>query len=281
MSSDSHSLPPAPEHGCQVSYVIGAHNSAAFINDTLEAIAKRLCDVPAEIIVVENGSSDDTLAVLQAKAQVWPADAPALRVLTSERGLGYALRTGLAASTGAMVVISSDDLAFGFDELDHAEKLSLPEVRVVIGSKAHRDSVVRRSLLRDVLSGGLRVLRLVTLGMTTGDPQGTYVLDGPWIRAVTPALREPGFLITTEIAYLAQLGGARPVEVPVRLREGGHRTRIKLSDPLRMVMGLFATRLRRRELRKVARAAVSAAGADPALCYRRVSDEGLRAGRTH
>jgi hypothetical protein len=277
VAPDKQSRPPAP----RVSYVIGAHNSAPFINDTLEAIAKRLRDVPAEIIVVENGSSDDTLAVLRATAEIWPADAPALRILTSEKGLGFALRKGLAASTGSVVVISSDDLAFGFDELDAAEKMSLPDVRVVIGSKAHRDSVVRRSLLRGVLSGGLRTLLFLTLGMTTRDPQGTYVLYGPWIRAVTPALRQPGFLVTTEIAYLAQLSGTRPVEVPVTLRESDHHTRITMSDPIRMAMGLVATRARKRALRKVARASISADEGGSVLCYPRVSDEGLRAGRSH
>jgi len=277
VAPDNETCPPAP----RISYVIGAHNSAPFINDTLEAIAKRLRDVPAEIIVVENGSSDDTLAVLQATAAIWPAEAPALRVMTSEKGLGIALRTGLAASTGSVVVISSDDLAFGFDELDAAEKLSMAEVRVLIGSKAHRDSVVRRNLLRDVLSGGLRVLRFLTLGMTTGDPQGTYVLYGPWIRAVTPALREPGFLVTTEVAYLAQLSGTRPLEVPVTLRDGEHPTRIRISDPIRMALGLVATRARKRALRKVARAAISADEGDSGLCYPRVSNEGLRAGRSH
>jgi glycosyltransferase involved in cell wall biosynthesis len=250
-----------------VSYVLGAHNSASFINDTLEAIAKRLRDVPAEIVVVENGSSDDTLAVLQATAKTWPSDAPRLRVMSSDRGLGIALRTGLAATTGEIVVVTSDDLCFNFDEFDASEKLSMREVGVVIGSKAHRDSVVRRNLLRDVLSGGLRVLRILTLGMTTGDPQGTYVLYGPWIRAVTPALREPGFLVTTEIAYLALLSGIKPLEVAVTLREGDHRTRIKLSDPIRMALGLVATRARKRALRKVARASVSASegGSRPVL----------------
>lgn len=263
MAPDNDSRPPAP----RVSYVLGAHNSASFINDTLEAIAKRLRDVPAEIVVVENGSSDDTLAVLQATAKTWPSDAPRLRVMSSERGLGIALRTGLAATTGEIVVVTSDDLCFNFDEFDASEKLSMREVGVVIGSKAHRDSVVRRNLLRDVLSGGLRVLRILTLGMTTGDPQGTYVLYGPWIRAVTPALREPGFLVTTEIAYLALLSGIKPLEVAVTLREGDHRTRIKLSDPIRMALGLVATRARKRALRKVARASVSASegGSRPVL----------------
>jgi len=232
----------------KVSYVIPAHNSAAVIQNSLEEVAKRLSDLDGEIIVAENGSSDATIDILARVAADWPGTGPALRVITTARGLGNALREGIAASTGRVVVFTADDLPFGFDEFDATESLGFPARTVVIGSKSHPESVVLRSALRTVLTGGLRVLRRVVLGMRTADPQGTYVLDGEWARALVPELTETGFLITTEIAFAAEIGGLQVIEVPVRLRESGHRTRIRVGDIVDMFTGTFALRRRRRAL---------------------------------
>jgi dolichyl-phosphate beta-glucosyltransferase len=237
-----------------VSYVVPAHNSADVIADTVEALGKRFAELPAEIIVVENGSSDSTRQVLAELVVKWPADAPSLRVLTCERGLGHALRTGIVASTGRSVVLGSDDLAFGFDEVDAVERMGFPRDEVIIGSKAHPDSVVTRAFLRTALTGALRLLRRVVLNIHTGDTQGTYVMNGDWARGIAPALGEGGFLLSTEVAYAAHLGGLRVVEVPVRLRESNHPTRIRIADVANMFIGLLALRSRRKRLRETSRA---------------------------
>jgi len=103
-------------------------------------------------------------------------------------------------------------------------------------------------------------VRRLSCGMRTGDPQGTFVLDGPWAGSVVGSLREPGFLLTTELVYLAELGGVRPVEVPVHLREdhGAHGTRVRLADIRKMLLGTLA--LRRRKPALVAAAAQRPAG---------------------
>jgi dolichyl-phosphate beta-glucosyltransferase len=232
----------------KVSYVIPAHNSAAVIQNSLEEVAKRLTDLDGEIIVAENGSSDATIEILARVAAGWPGTGPTLRVITTARGLGNALREGIAASAGRVVVFTADDLPFGFDELDATERMGFPERTVIVGSKAHAESVVQRSIVRTTLTGGLRVLRRIVLGMKTADPQGTFVMDGDWVRALLPDLKEGGFLVTTEIAYAAEIGGLRVVEVPVRLRESGHRTRIRVRDIVDMFTGTFALRRRRRAL---------------------------------
>jgi dolichyl-phosphate beta-glucosyltransferase len=232
----------------KVSYVIPAHNSAAVIQNSLEEIAKRLTDLDGEIIVAENGSGDGTIEILAGVAARWPGTGPALRVITTARGLGNALREGIAASTGRVVVFTADDLPFGFDELDATERMGFPAGTVVVGSKAHPESVVQRSLVRTTLTGGLRLLRRVALGMRTADPQGTFVMDGRWVRSLTPDLEENGFLVTTEIAFAAELGGLTVTEVPVRLRESGHRTRIRVGDVVDMFTGTLALRRRRAAL---------------------------------
>lgn len=248
-----------------LSYVVPAHNSTPVIAATLRELAQRLRRTASEILVVENGSTDGTLELLQALEESWAFDRPELRVMTSERGLGNALQLGLTASRGVVVVFGADDLPFGFDELDACEALDLAESKVVIGSKAHDGSQVERSLERRLLSAGFRLARRVLCGMRTGDPQGTFVLDGPWARSIAPVLREPGFLFTTELVYLAEVGGLRPVEVPVRLRENheAHASRVRASDIRKMLFGMLSLRRRRFALSTYAREVICPAQTVP------------------
>jgi hypothetical protein len=231
-----------------LSYVVPAYNSTLAIEDTLSALARRLDGGDAEVIVVENGSTDGTGALLERIERTWAHPGVSLRVLRSARGMGNAYRAGIAASHGARVVLTADDLPFGFDDLDAAEAVDPAVHPVVIGSKGHRDSDADRGLLRAALSRGFWVLRRLVLGTRTLDPQGTFVLAGDWARRTGPRLTEPGYLVTTELCYLAEREGAQPLEVPVRLspQHCDHRSRVTVQDVGQMAVGLL--RIRRRHV---------------------------------
>jgi dolichyl-phosphate beta-glucosyltransferase len=229
-----------------LSYLVPAHNSAATIESTLKELGAHLSDRTAEILVIENGSSDGTPELLARIAEHWAFPDVRLRVLTSAKGLGNALRAGIAASTGERLVLTADDLPFGFDDLNADDKLDHTRYKVVVGSKAHRASQVHRPLLRVIATTGFLVLRLAILNMRTQDPQGTFIVDGPWARSIAPRLTEPGFLLSTELAYLAERSGIRPLEVPIRLRDShdAHGSRIRIKDVWLMGKGLFGIRFR-------------------------------------
>jgi glycosyltransferase involved in cell wall biosynthesis len=246
---DSGSAPAA--RAPALTYVVPAHNSTGAIEPTLRALAGRLAGRDAEVVVVENGSTDGTPALLQRIRQGWSHPGVSLRLLRSAKGMGHAYRAGIAASRGERVVLTADDLPFGFDDLDAAEHVDPAVHPVVIGSKGHPDSHVDRGFVRRVLTWGFRVLRRVVLGMRTRDPQGTFVLAGDWARAIGPRLAEPGYLVTTELCHLAERSGVQPLEVPVRLspQHRDHRSRITVRDVWRMAVGLLAIRRRHAPLR--------------------------------
>ncbi|SFA44880.1 Glycosyl transferase family 2 [Rhodococcoides kroppenstedtii] len=245
----------------ELSVVIPAHNSAAVIESTVTAFADHLVDRITEIVVVENGSTDDTSAVCARLEREWDVERTALRVLHSDKGMGNALRLGILRSRGDKVLLTADDLPFGFDDLagadEHARRSAVP-APVYIGSKAHPRSEVERGILRATMTLGFATLRRVVLRTRTGDPQGTFLLDGQMARELAPALTEPGFLFTTELDYAVELAGIRPVEVPVRLSDRHHDqpSRVAPADIVAMARGLWQLRSRRRGLREAAGAAL-------------------------
>jgi len=95
----------------KLSVVIPAHNEAESIAATVESVLAELRaeQIPYEIVVVDDASSDGTGEVMRAIA----ADDPAVRCIRSPRtpGFGHAVRAGLDEYTGDAVAIVMADLS--------------------------------------------------------------------------------------------------------------------------------------------------------------------------
>ena len=228
-----------------LSVVIPAHNSAELIGPTVEALRRYLTGMNAEIVVVENGSSDDTYARCEEIQRTWDDAGTKFRLIRSPAGMGRALRAGILASRGRLLLLTADDLPFAFDDLEgyvHAGELAKPTaVLAAIGSKAHPDSFVERSWARRIFTRAFAVLRRIALGMRTGDTQGTYIIDGALARSVIPLVIEDGFLFTTELALVLERRGIFPIEVPVRLApaHGQHASRVSARHAVGMALGIL------------------------------------------
>ncbi|RVW01019.1 glycosyltransferase [Rhodococcus spongiicola] len=256
-----------PESDVALSIVIPAHNSGTVLEVTVRRFAERFRGQSVEIIAVENGSTDDTPAICAAIADGWDTAGVSFVPMRSDKGMGNALRAGALASRGSRVLLTADDLPFGFDDVDGADRVERETGRrpaVVIGSKAHPNSVADRGLPRAVMTRSFAILRRVILGTRTGDPQGTFLVDGDLLRALVPHLVESGFLFTTELDYAVESAGIRPVEVPIRLsgEHRAHASRISAGDVVRMAKGLWSLRRRRSALRSAASAAAGARSSD-------------------
>lgn len=234
----------------ELSVVIPSRNSGTLVEESVRILADRLTGQHAELIIVENGSTDDTFERCTQLAERWDNPTVSLSVLRSRPGMGNALRVGALASVGVLVLLTADDLPFGTDDIDGAERRrvarGITPTRVIVGSKTHPASIVDRGPLRNFLTRSFALLRRAVLGMRTGDPQGTFIIEGDLLRALAPDIAEPGFLFTTELTYVVELLGIHPVEVPVALRAShhAHRSRVSLTDAVWMALGL--PRLRRR-----------------------------------
>lgn len=229
-----------------VSYVVAVHNEETVLESTVARIAERLRSFPgSEVVLVENGSTDSSPALVRRLAVTATDDDVRVVAATSQQGFGYALRRGIEVSRGDLVVLTAADLPFGFSDLDHAVR-SFGEREVLLGSKAHPETRYPSPWLRRAMSAGFRLVRRRLLGLAVGDSQGTVLLPGDWARSVCGELTCGDYLVTTELAVLAELRGLRLREVPVVADHVGRRPSSvrPVRDSLNMLRGLW--RLRRR-----------------------------------
>jgi glycosyltransferase involved in cell wall biosynthesis len=111
-------------HANGVSVVVCAHNSAARLRPTIEAIARCRSEFDVEVVLVDNNSTDDT--ALRA-LEIWKAsgnDRFAFCVVREPlAGLANARRAGVSAARGDIIVFCDDDNWLSEDYLLHAVRI--------------------------------------------------------------------------------------------------------------------------------------------------------------
>jgi dolichyl-phosphate beta-glucosyltransferase len=236
-----------------LTYSLAVHNSAPFIEEHVERLVDRLRQFSsAEIVLVENGSRDNSLELARHLAARFSSPTLDVRVDQVAKGLGNAHRRGLALSRGEHVVVVGVDLPFGFSDLDQWVQMESPP-SLVLGSKSHRLSRHTVSVSRRAFSLGFRAARWALLDIDPGDSQGSIIIDGDLARRVQPYLVCADYLVTTEIVAWAMHFGAQPREIPVDYPDIGASTVSPVRDGLRMLRGMVAMRSRlRREGRVLA-----------------------------
>ena len=123
-----------------LSIVVPAYNEAARLPRTLDAAAGYLDrrGEPYEILIVDDGSPDETSAV----ARAWAGNRPNVRVLRYDdnRGKGHAVRYGILHASGDRVLFMDADLATPIEELEKLVAALAGGASVAIGSRPLRES---------------------------------------------------------------------------------------------------------------------------------------------
>lgn len=93
-----------------VTILIATFNRHRVLSDTLDTIAAMHVDpaIAWEVVVVDNNSSDQTRAVVEGRAAAFPA--PLRWIFERRQGKAHALTTGIAASRGAVLAFTDDDV---------------------------------------------------------------------------------------------------------------------------------------------------------------------------
>jgi glycosyltransferase involved in cell wall biosynthesis len=231
----------------RISYLVPVYNEEQILPETARRIAERLADFPgSELIMVENGSTDSSPELVEKLAAELTNEAVRVVAAHSDKGYGNAMRHGIDLAQGDLLVITAADLPFGFSDLAAAlEHAALPAL--MIGSKAHPQSLVAIPWKRRMMSEAFRWLRYAVVGLRVRDSQGTILIERQLARRVRPHLEAGGFFFSTELIALATRLGARPVELPVDYRHFRQGSTVRpMQDGLAMARALFSLRPRLR-----------------------------------
>jgi glycosyltransferase involved in cell wall biosynthesis len=225
-----------------ISVVLAAHNEEGFLAATLGHLVDglRARGADFEIVVVENGSIDGTLAVAVQVA----SDAPEVRALSlPEADYGAALRAGLLDARGDTVVnFDVDYYDLGF--LDRAlARLDEPDrPAVVVGSKRQQGSVDNRSWSRKIVTLGFTTLLRFGFGLSVSDTHGMKAMRRDAVRAIAENCRFRTDLFDTELVIRAERAGLGVVDLPVEVSETRPSRTPIAKRALRSLVGLARMR---------------------------------------
>jgi dolichyl-phosphate beta-glucosyltransferase len=232
--------PAAPE----LSIIIPSYNEGLRLPATLSCIAAytRSSNRAIEVIVVDDGSRDDTVAA----AERFRNEIPSLRVVSNgeNRGKGYSVRHGMQEACGDIVLFTDADLSAPIEEV---EKL-LPAMKtndVAIGSRAVDRSqiTVHESRFRE-FAGIIfnKIVRLI-LRLPFVDTQcGFKAFRRIPCKIIFEQQTIERFGFDPELLYLARHHGLRAVEISVRW---GHSPATKVNmmrDSIQMFIDVFVIR---------------------------------------
>ena len=228
----------------QLSIIIPSFNEELRLPATLEKIAAFLHKEGwnAEVIVVDDGSTDRTAAV----AQSFAGKIPALRVLSNgvNRGKGFSVRHGSLEAQGDVILFTDADLSAPIEEAPKLLK-SLETHDVAIGSRAVDRGLieVHESRFREVAGIIFNKIVRVTLRLPFVDTQcGFKAFRHERCRIIFEQQTIERFGFDPELLYLARHHGLSIVEVPVRW---AHSPATKINmwrDSIQMFLDVFIIR---------------------------------------
>jgi dolichyl-phosphate beta-glucosyltransferase len=227
------------------SIVIPAYNESARLGTTLDKVLTyvRSQQWDAEVIVVNDGSRDNTADIVRAFA----AKDPTLRLVENpgNRGKGYSVRNGMLNARGRIVLFSDADLSSPIEEAPKLFEALEQGADIAIGSRWLRaETQTQRQPLHRQLFGRIYnlILRL-TLGLQFADTQcGFKAFKQPAVQAIFPLQKIERWGFDPEILFLARKFKFKVKEVPVAWGHSGGTRINPLVDGSRMVMEMFRIR---------------------------------------
>jgi dolichyl-phosphate beta-glucosyltransferase len=235
--------------------VVPAYNETERLPEMLASTIAHLTTLKVkrtfEIVIVDDGSSDDTsAAALKLTAKYPKCD---IRVVTLEKNLGKggAVRHGMLFGGGERLLMVDADDASRFSDLEdlwEAMDKIAPDhgAGVVVGSRAHlvkTEAVVKRSLLRNILMYGLHtILRIVGVGHIRDTQCGFKLFSRAAAQQIFPAQHLPTWIFDVELLLLAKQLRIPVAEVPIQWHEVAGSKLNVVSASLQMLRDLLIVR---------------------------------------
>jgi len=227
------------------SIVLPAYNEEARIGASLDKIAEyvRQHSLALEVIVVNDGSTDNTVDIVREYSERYPW----LRMIENpgNRGKGFSVRNGMLHARGDYLLFSDADLSSPIQEADKLIAALQAGGDVAIGSRWVRKElqVVRQPLRRRILGRLFNLALRMVLGLNFKDTQcGFKAFRRSAAELVFTQQQVETWGFDPELLYLAKKAGLRIVEVPVYWAHSEGTRLHPLRDGMRMFAQLFQIR---------------------------------------
>ncbi len=216
VTAESSSSPGTPE----VTFVIPVHNEGPIIEGSIRELRARFAKVGRrfEIIIAENGSTDDTVSIAEDLCAAFPN----IRLLRApEPNYGAALRAGIEAAHGRYVCCDEIDIC---DVDFHRRALELlvgddGGFDLVVGSKVMPGARDRRPLSRRAATRIINGVLRVSLGFRGTDTHGLKAFRREALLPVVRRCVVDRDMFASELVIRAEREGLRLVEIPLNLVE--------------------------------------------------------------
>ena len=200
-----------------MSIIVPAYNEAASILGTLDNVSAAVdaTGLEAEVLVIDDGSDDDTAALVTANA----ARFPGMRLIENGRNLGFGAtyRNGVAAAAGEYIVMVHGDNAWGAATLSDLFS-RVGQADIVVGYT--RDMWRSRTFTRTVVSKTFTMLVNAITGRRLQYYNGLQIHRADVLKRMT--IQSSGFGFQPEVLVKALGQTTTLVEVPMDLREREH-----------------------------------------------------------
>jgi dolichyl-phosphate beta-glucosyltransferase len=199
-----------------LSIIIPCYNEAKCIKENIQKIVEYLSkfDFEYEIIPVNDGSTDETMKVLQSidYQNVMPIHN------SNNSGKGYAVKCGIDKAEGDYILFMDADLSTDLTAID----VFLTEIKstdIVIGSRRHKDSIIAK------LQGGLRkfmgncCIKITTFitGLKLQDTQcGFKGFKKEVAKKIIDKQTINGWAFDVEYLYIASMNNYSIKEIPIK-----------------------------------------------------------------
>lgn len=220
--SGAHASPegaPGPGAAPEITVVLPAHNESELLERAVTEVVTGLRDRGRrfEVVIVENGSSDDTAAIAR---RIEAATPEVHSYSMSEPNYGKALRAGLLAARGDVVVNFDVDFCdLGF--LDRAVPMvaAADGPAVVVGSKRSAGADDTRPAGRRLVTNVFSTVLKVGFGLSVSDTHGVKALRRAALAPIAEGCRFGEDLFDTELILRAERAGLQTAEIPVKVVE--------------------------------------------------------------
>jgi dolichyl-phosphate beta-glucosyltransferase len=223
----------------ELSVIIPAYNEEARLPRTLDSVytylSKRGRDF--EIIVVDDGSIDHTVQEVETFAETHEN----VRVLqyAPNQGKGYAVRTGMLAARGELVLFNDADGASPIEEIEKLERSIADGADIAIGSRAkpdesrHVEALAYRKHIGNTFN--LLVRTLVLPGYY--DTQcGFKMFRHKVAQDIFSVAHMNGFAFDVELLYIAKIRHYRVDEIPINWTNiDGSKVNVLVDSPKMLV----------------------------------------------